>query len=350
MTSDFVHLHCHTEYSLLDGAIRLKDLCAKAKDFGMPAVAITDHGNLFGALKFYLTAKEYGLKPIIGCEVYTCHDHTDRTSALANTRYHLVLLAQNNIGYHNLVRLVSHGALHGFYRKPRVDKELLRQHSEGIIALSACIAGEVPRVLMREGMDAALEVAKIYADIFPGRFFLELQSNGLQEQVAANEGLLKISEKLSLPIVATNDCHYLNASDAEAHDVLLCIQTQAKVDDEKRMRFGTKELYYKSPEEMERDFSHLPEALANTGRIADMCEDYAFNLKDYHFPLSELPEGVTLEAKFRGLARKGRENRLARRPDAAEETNYWERLEYEQNVMCEMGCAGQALLFQDFMN
>ena len=174
--TDFVHLHCHTEYSLLDGAIRIDDLCAKAKDFGMPAVAITDHGNLYGALNFYTTAKKYGLKPLIGCEIYTCHDHTDKTSELASQRFHLVLLARNKAGYHNLVKLVSHGALHGFYRRPRVDKALLRQYSEGIIALSACIAGEVPRVFQRQGMEAALAVAREYAEIYPDRFFLELQS------------------------------------------------------------------------------------------------------------------------------------------------------------------------------
>lgn len=348
--SDFVHLHCHTEYSLLDGAIRLKDLCAKAKDFGMPAVAITDHGNLYGALRFYLTAKEFGLKPIIGCEVYVCHDHTDKTSDKANLRYHLVLLAQNRTGYHNLVKLVSHGHLHGFYRKPRVDKKLLRRHSEGLLCLSACIAGEVPRVYRREGMDAALAVAREYADIYPGRFYLEVQSNGLQEQVDANEGLLAIAQTLNLPLVATNDCHYLNADDVDAHDVLLCIQTQAKVTDEKRMRFGTRELYYKSAEEMEQAFAHVPEAIANAGRIADMCEDYNFNFKEYHFPLYELPEGVTLEDDFRRLSNEGLERRLAKMPYAVDEALYRQRLGFELDVICSMGFPGYFLIVQDFIN
>ena len=347
---DFVHLHCHTEYSLLDGAIRIKDLCAKAKDFGMSAVAITDHGNLYGALRFYLTARDFGLKPIIGCEVYVCHDHTDKTSDKASLRYHLVLLAQNREGYHNLVKLVSHGHLHGFYRKPRVDKEILRRYSEGLICLSACIAGEVPRVYRREGFHAALAVAKEYADIFPGRFYLELQSNGLQEQVEANEGLLRIAEALDLPLVATNDCHYLNADDVEAHDVLLCIQTQAKVTDEKRMRFGTTELYYKSPEEMERDFAHVPEAVANAGRIAELCEDYNFNFKEYHFPIYDLPEGVTLEDEFRRLSRDGLERRLDKMPYAVDETVYRERLERELDVICSMDFPGYFLIVQDFIN
>ncbi len=348
--SDFVHLHCHTEYSLLDGAIRIDDLCAKAKDLGLPAAAITDHGNLYGALNFYITAKKYGLKPIIGCEVYVCHDHRDKTSELASRRFHLVLLAQNKTGYHNLVKLVSHGALYGFYRRPRVDKELLRQYSEGIIALSACIAGEVPRAFQREGMEAALTVAREYADIYPDRFFLELQSNSLREQEVANKALLEIAETLELPLVATNDCHYLNADDADAHDVLLCIQTQAKVSDEKRMRFETRELYYKTPEEMEKAFAHVPEALRNTARIADMCEDYAFDFKTYHFPRYELPDGVTPEEEFRRLARRGLERRLARMPYTVDEALYKERLEMELDVICAMEFPGYFLIVQDFIN
>lgn len=176
--SDFVHLHCHTEYSLLDGAIRLKDLCAKAVDFGMPAAAITDHGNLYGAVYFYNTCKQFGIKPIIGCEVYVANDHTDKTSELARVRHHLVLLARDNEGYHNLVKLVSHGFLHGFHYKPRVDMDLLRQYSGGITALSACLAGQVPRALLRSGMDDAIRIAREYEAIYPGNFYLELQSNG----------------------------------------------------------------------------------------------------------------------------------------------------------------------------
>ena len=177
--SDFVHLHCHTEYSLLDGAIRIKDLCARAKDYGMPACAITDHGNMFGAAYFYAACKDFGIKPIFGCEVYVCHDHTDKTSELARRRHHLILLAQNEQGYHNLVKLVSHGFLDGFYYKPRVDKELLRRYAEGLTCLSACIAGEIPRAILAKDMDKALNLTREYADIYPGRFYLELQSNGL---------------------------------------------------------------------------------------------------------------------------------------------------------------------------
>ncbi|MDL2291080.1 DNA polymerase III subunit alpha [Desulfovibrio sp. OttesenSCG-928-F20] len=348
--SDFVHLHCHTEYSLLDGAIRIKDLCAKAKDYGMNAAAITDHGNLFGALRFYIAAKELGIKPIIGCEVYTCPDHKDKTSDKAKIRHHLVLLAQNKLGYHNLARLVSHGHLHGFYRKPRVDKALLKQYSEGLICLSACIAGEVPKAYRQQGMDAALQAAREHAAIFPGRYYLEIQSNGLREQIKANEGLFQIAEKLKLPLVATNDCHYLNADDVDAHDVLLCIQTQAKVTDANRMRFETRELYYKTSEEMEKDFAHAPEAIANSGRIADMIEDYDFDLKSHHFPLYELPEGVTLEEEFRSLSRKGLEKRLKKMPYAVDEAAYRKRLEFELDVICNMGFPGYFLIVQDFIN
>jgi DNA polymerase-3 subunit alpha len=348
--TDFVHLHCHTEYSLLDGAIRIGDLCAKAKDFGMPAVALTDHGNLHGALAFYTAARQYGLKPILGCEAYTCPDHRDKSPQTASQRFHLVLLAQNAAGYHNLVRLISHGALYGFYRRPRVDKPLLRRYSEGVIALSACIAGEVPRTFLRRGMDEALAVAREYADIYPDRFFLELQSNGLKEQETANEALREIAAALRLPLVATNDCHYLNADDADAHDVLLCIQTQAKVSDANRLRFATRELYYKSPEEMEKAFAHIPEALANAGRIADMCEDYAFDFKSYHFPRYELPEGVTLEEEFRALSRRGLERRLEKMPYAADRELYEKRLEMELDVICSMGFPGYFLIVQDFIN
>ncbi|MDL2317409.1 DNA polymerase III subunit alpha, partial [Desulfovibrio sp. OttesenSCG-928-A18] len=293
---------------------------------------------------------EYGLKPIIGCEVYTCHDHSDKSSELANTRYHLVLLAQNITGYHNLVKLVSHGALHGFYRRPRVDKALLRQYGEGLIALSACIAGEVPRTFERRGMDAAMAVTREYAEIFPGRFYLELQSNGLAEQERANKALLHIAEALELPLVATNDCHYLDARDVEAHDVLLCIQTQAKVTDEKRMRFETRELYYKSPEEMEKAFAHVPEAVRNAGRIAGLCEDYAFDLKSYHFPVYEPPEGMSLAEAFRDLSRSGLQRRLGKMPYPVDRAVYEARLEEELDVICSMGFPGYFMIVQDFIN
>lgn len=348
--SDFVHLHCHTEFSLLDGAIRIKDLCNQAVDYGMPAVAMTDHGNLYGAISFYKQAKKVGIKPIIGCEVYVCPDHLDKTPERGRERYHLVLLAQNLLGYHNLAKIVSLGAMEGFYHKPRVDKKILADHSEGIIALSACLTGEIPRAILRKGMDAAFELCNEYKTIFPGRFFLELQVNGLQEQNLVNPKLMELAEKTAIPIIGTNDCHYLRKDDVEAHDILLCIQTQASVNDEKRMRFDTHELYYKSPEEMEKDFSWAPEALANSMRIVEMCEDYNFELGVAHFPRYELPEGVSLDDEFRALSRDGLEKRLAAVDYPAKREDYFSRLELELDVIANMGYQGYFLIVQDFIN
>ena len=351
--SDFVHLHCHTEYSLLDGAIRIKDLCARAKDFGMPACAITDHGNLFGAAYFFKGCKEYGVKPIFGCEVYVCHDHKDKStdSPLARRRNHLILLAQNITGYHNLVKLVTQGYLEGFYYKPRVDKPLLRKYSEGLICLSACIAGEIPRAILADDMDKALNLTREYADIYPDRFYLELQSNGLPEQTKANTALLELAETTGVPLVATNDCHYLTAEDAEAHEVLLCIQTQTTMDDPKRMRFGTHELYYKSIEEMEKPFAHVPEALANTMRIAEQC-NVELDFGHHYFPVYNLPEGASLDSEFRRLAEEGLEKRLEKHPDreTLDAQLYRDRLQYELRVILEMGFPGYFLIVQEFIN
>ncbi|WP_298994673.1 DNA polymerase III subunit alpha [uncultured Desulfovibrio sp.] len=351
--SDFVHLHCHTEYSLLDGAIRIKDLCARAKDFGMPACAITDHGNLFGAAYFYQGCKDYGVKPIFGCEVYVCHDHKDKStdSPLARRRNHLILLAQNTTGYHNLVKLVTQGYLEGFYYKPRVDKPLLRKYSEGLVCLSACIAGEIPRAILADDMDKALNLTREYADIYPDRFYLELQSNGLPEQTKANNALLELAETTGVPLVATNDCHYLTADDAEAHEVLLCIQTQTTMDDPKRMRFGTHELYYKSIEEMEKPFAHVPEALANTMRIAEQC-NVELDFGHHYFPVYKLPEGASLDSEFRRLAEEGLEKRLEKHPDrdTIDVQLYRDRLQYELRVILEMGFPGYFLIVQEFIN
>ncbi|MBQ9105452.1 MAG: PHP domain-containing protein, partial [Mailhella sp.] len=237
--SDFVHLHCHTEFSLLDGAIRVGDLAQKAKALGMPAAAITDHGNLFGAAYFYSACKDAGVPPIIGCEVYVTRDHTDKTTDFARVRHHLILLAQNPTGYQNLLHLVSRSWMEGFHYKPRVDKKMLYGHTDGLVALSACIAGEIPRTLMGKNklitgggtFSDAIAIAKEYSALFPERFYLEVQSNSLPEQAFVNEKILEVADATRLPLVATNDCHYLNADDVEAHDILLCIQTQAKVDD-----------------------------------------------------------------------------------------------------------------------
>ncbi len=349
--SEFVHLHCHTEYSLLDGAIRLKDLCNRAKDFGMPAAAITDHGNLFGATHFYKNCKDVGIKPIIGCEVYTCLDHTDKSSEFAKKRNHLILLAENNTGYANLVRLVTKGYLDGFYFKPRVDKKLLRKYSEGLICLSACIAGEIPRAIESGDMDKALEITKEYLDIFPDRFYLELQVNGLEAQKRANVGLMEIAEKTGIPLVATNDCHYLNADDVDAHGLLLCIQTQTNILDPKRMQFDSTDLFYKSAEQMQKEFSHVPEAITNTVRIAERC-NVEMTFGKHYFPVYEVPSQMTPASEFRRLAEEGLEKRIEQHPDqnSIDVEAYRARLAYEIDVILGMGFPDYFLIVQDFIN
>ena len=349
--SDFVHLHCHTEYSLLDGAVRIKDLVTTSAEWGLPACAITDHGNMHGAVNFYMMAKDAGIKPIIGCEVYVAGPEGAEHHGPDSKRFHLLLLAQNTNGYRNLMKLVSDAHLKGFYYKPRVDKKWLQAHGEGLIACSACLAGEVPRTLMNKGLDAGIAMAREYATLFPDRFYLELQANGLEEQARCNQLLLECHEATGLPLVATNDCHYLRPDDVEAHDVLLCIQTAAQVADAKRMRFETDSLYYRSPEEMAKEFGHLPQALANTCEIAERI-DLDIDLKSLHFPVYDLPEGMTLETEFRRLSKEGLQERLDKLPyrDEINEQDYWDRLDYELDIICKMEFPGYFLIVQDFIN
>lgn len=351
--AEFVHLHVHTEYSLLDGAIRIGDLLTRTKDLGMPAVAITDHGCMFGAVVFYMAAKELGIKPIIGCEVYVAPGDVDEVDAHHKKDhgggYHLILLAKNQRGYKNLIKIVSEGYLNGFYYKPRVCKNLLKQHADGLVALSACLAGEVPRALMNEGLEAGAAMARTYESIFPGNFYLELQDNGIAKQTRLNELLIKCAEETGLPLVATNDCHYLTAEDYEAHDTLLCIQTQTTVDAEKRFRMETRELYFKTPEEMEKAFAHVPEAIANTQRIAEMC-NLEIELGNYYFPEYELPEGVSMNEEFDRLCREGLQRRLNTITYEVDEEKYWKRLDYELGVIKEMGFPAYFLIVQDFIN
>ncbi|MFP4657608.1 MAG: DNA polymerase III subunit alpha, partial [Desulfonatronovibrionaceae bacterium] len=344
--SGFVHLHCHTEFSLLDGAIRINDLCAASVDYGMPAAAITDHGNLFGGLIFYTAAKEYGLKPLVGCEVYVSPGSCTEKSPV---RYHLVLLARNLVGYKNLIKIVSHGWLQGFYYKPRVDKEVLKRHSEGIIALSACLQGEVQYFLNRGDYSAGLEAAGQYAQIFPGRFYLEMQANGIPEQEEVNHQLRRMALQKKIPLVATNDCHYLRREDVEAHDVLLCIQTNSRVDDSNRMRFNTDELYFKSPEEMEKEFSDCPEALENVAAIVNDCS-LELELGRHHFPVYEVPKGRTLEEEFIRLSKQGLAERISELPYEVDEDVYWQRLDKELEVICDKGFPAYFLIVQDFIN
>lgn len=344
--TNFTHLHCHTEYSLLDGAIRLKDLCARAVDFGFSSAAITDHGNLFGAVNFYRLAKEHGIKPIIGCEIYVADNMADREN---KQRFHLVLLAQDLAGYYNLVRIVSAGYSKGFYYRPRVDKKFLQEHNEGLICLSACLQGEVPWSLRFETMERAREKAQEYAHIFPQRFYLELQSNGLREQEVVNDRLMELAKITDLPLVATNDCHYLGKDDYEAHDILLCVGTGKVVSQEQRLRFETNEFYYKTPEEMEAAFAHCPEAIENAGRIADVCQ-VELSLGQNFFPAYQVSQGMTLDEEFRRLSEAGLAERIKALPYPIDEHVYRDRLEFELNVIIEKGFQAYFLIVQDFIN
>ena len=349
--SDFIHLHCHTEYSLLDGAIRLGDLCAKAKDYGMNACAITDHGNMFGAAQFQKTCAEYGIKPIFGCEVYMCQNRFDTTSEMARRRYHLILLARNADGYHNLVKIVSAGWQEGFFYKPRVDWDVLKNHAKGITCLSACLQGAVPQAILSGHMDTAREMVSCYSKLFDGHYYLELQHNGLEEQRIVNDKLLELAETEGIPVVATNDCHYLNADDVEAHDVLLCIGTGSKLSDTKRFKFRTDELYYKSPEQMSREFSFAPEALENTMRIAEEC-NFSMTFGKHFFPQYALPAGASIESEFCRLAEEGLERRFREHPapETLDKDVYRKRLKYEIDVILSMGFPDYFLIVQEFIN
>ena len=329
----FVHLHVHTEYSLLDGACRIGSMMDRVKELGQTAIAITDHGVMYGCIDFYKAAKAAGIKPIIGCEVYVARRRMeDRVHGIDNDPYHLVLLCENRKGYENLCLLVSEAFMHGFYSKPRVDLELLRKHHEGLIALSACLAGAIPQYLMEEDYQAAKDYALQLQDIFgKDNFFLELQDHGIPEQTPVNQGVMRISRETGIPLVITNDAHYLRKEDAEMQDVLLCIQTGKTVDDENRMKFQTQEFYLKSEEELRSLFPNCDEAIENTARIAERCNvEFVFN--QYHLPSFPVPEGFTNEQYFRKLCYEGFEERYENPPD-----HYLERLEYEIGVISRMG-------------
>ncbi len=355
--SNFVHLHLHTQYSLLDGAIRPEALIARAKEFRMPAVAVTDHGNLFGAVEFYQKAMAKGIKPIIGCEVYVApgsrHDRTIANKG-EGAAFHLVLLVKNAQGYKNLCRLLSKAYLEGFYYKPRVDKELLKECNEGLIALSACLHGEVPYLVGSGRMEDALKAAEFYKKTFSDRrFYLEIQHNGFEEQEKVNKGVLEIGKRLAIPIVATNDCHYLKKEDARIHDILLCIQTGTTVNAEGRMRFSTDEFYMKSPEEMAEAFKETPEALSNTIEIAERC-NFEMKLGENHLPDFPVPPGETLDSIIEVKALEGLEKRLSAMKKNGEDVeavrwHYHERLAKELKVIKGMGFPGYFLIVSDFI-
>ena len=356
--SPFVHLHLHSQYSLLDGAIKLDELVARVREFKMPAVAVTDHGNMFGAIEFYSKAMSAGIKPIIGCEVYVAPgSRFTKSNARGSSEasYHLLLLCMNRTGYKNLCHLVSLAYREGFYYKPRIDWELLAQHNQGLIAMSACLGGELPTLInlnqAEEARNRAAEMARIFDD---QRFYLELQENHIPEQAKANAGLIAIAADLDLPLVATNDCHYLRQEDAFAHEVLLCIQTGKTMDDPNRMRFPNEEFYLKPAAAMQALFPEQPEAVANSVKIAERC-NLDLDFGTYHFPQYEKPEGKSLDEVLAEQSRAGLDERLRqisqlRQLDEQLTQAYRERLEEELNTIKQMGFPGYFLIVSDFIN
>jgi DNA polymerase-3 subunit alpha len=357
-SSPFVHLHLHTQYSLLDGAIRFDDLIYKAKEQNMPAVAITDHGNMFGAAEFYLKCVGAGVKPLIGCELYLAPDSRFSRDArgISEAAYHLILLCENMQGYRNLSYLTSAGYKEGFYYRPRIDRELLSGRSEGLIAMSACLKGEVAMQCGRGRMEDAVATARWYSELFPDRYYIELQENTLPEQDTANKRLMEVAAELKLPLVATNDCHYLNREDARAHEVLLCIQTGKTMSDPTHMKFSADEFYVKSPEEMAAAFSYAPEAISNTLVIADRCNlELAVDGKTYHFPNFDPPEGKSHDDTLKELATEGLKERmitiLSKYPDMTieQQQGYFDRLALELDCIQEMKFPAYFLIVSDFI-
>ena len=343
----FTHLHVHTEYSLLDGAARIKRVVAHAKELGMTSLAITDHGAMFGVIDFYKECKKQGIKPIIGCEVYTAaRKMTDKEPDKDKYQGHLVLLAKNEVGYKNLIKIVSAGYIKGYYYKPRVDKDLLREHSEGIIALSACLAGNIQNYLLRDYYEGAKKEAEELLEIFgEGNFFLEIQDQGLEEEAFIKPGLVKLSRELGIPMVATNDVHYVKQEDAEAHDVLLAVQTATSINDENRMRFANDQFYLKSEEEMRKIFASMPEVIDNTQIVADAC-NVEFEFGQYHLPEFIAPDGKSNKEYLRELCAAGLKDRYGEGVDASLN----ERLDYELITIESMGYVEYFLIVWDFIN
>ncbi|HPO06594.1 MAG TPA: DNA polymerase III subunit alpha, partial [Candidatus Pacearchaeota archaeon] len=345
---DFVHLHTHTHYSLLDGLAQIDPLLDKVQSLGMSACAITDHGNMYGAVEFYKKAKKRGIKPIIGCEVYVAlESRFSRRPQIDDARHHLVLLVKNEAGYRNLVKLVTKAHLEGFYYKPRVDEELLAEHQEGLIAMTACIQGKIPRLAIAKKMDEALECARRYQKMFgKENFFLEIQHHpNLPDQSPANEGLIEIARKTGIGLVATNDIHYLDADDMEAQDILMLINTGADINNPERLTMKGEDFSMRSPQKMIEDFKDFPEAIENTAKIAQMCK-FEFELKKTKLPRFTPPENRSNEDYLRGLCRAGMEKRYGQNP--SRET--LDRFEYEFAAIKELGFIEYFLIVQDFVN
>lgn len=345
MDKKFTHLHVHTEYSLLDGSNKIKEMVKRTKELGMDSIAITDHGVMFGVIDFYKEAIKEGIKPIIGCEVYVAkRSRLDKNQQLDASSYHLVLLAENMVGYNNLMKLVSSAFIEGFYYKPRVDVELLKQYHEGIIALSACLGGVVAKRINHEGYDIAKKEALLYNEIFgQGNFYLELQDHGIEEQKLVNQQLIRMSDETNIPLVASNDIHYTYADDFKSHDVLLCIQTNKKIDDENRMRYTGGQFYLKSPDEMYELFPYAKQALQNTWEIAKRC-DVNFKFHELKLPQYDVPEGYNAKTYLEKLCYDGLKCRYA---DITEEINT--RLKYELSTIESMGYVDYFLIVWDFI-
>ncbi|MCD7757534.1 MAG: DNA polymerase III subunit alpha, partial [Clostridiales bacterium] len=341
----FVHLHVHTEFSLLDGACRITELVKRVKELGQTAVAITDHGNMYGCVDFYKACKAEGVKPIIGCEVYVApRTRFDRVKELDGEARHLVLLCKNEEGYRNLSYMVSQANIEGFYNRPRIDLDLLRQHHEGLIALSACLAGEIPRLLDQGLYDAAKEHALLMRDIMgEENYYLELQDHGIPKQVAVNEGIVRLHRETGIPLVASNDAHYLTQEDSQAQDVLMCIQMGKTVEDPNRLRFETDQFYIKSEAEMAALFPDYPEALENTAKIAQRC-NMEFEFGHYHLPAFHYPEGYDGESLFAKLCNEGYTRRYP-----ADPPGYRERLDYEMQMISQLGFVDYFLIVADFV-
>ena len=351
--SSFVHLHCHTEYSLLDGANKVDKMFERIKALNQPAVAMTDHGNMFGAIEFYREAKSRGVKPIIGCEIYVAptsrFDKKGVDKGPKEYNNHLILLAMNNEGYRNLCKLVSLGYIEGFYYKPRIDKELLRQFNGGLIALSACLQGEVSQALNYGNYEKAKYAVEQYASIFGDRYYIEIQDNKLAEQEKVNRLLVELAKDTSIPVVATNDCHYGERADYHAHDVLLCVQTGKTIDEDNRLKIETDELYLKSAEEMMQGFEFCPGAVERSVEIAERC-NVEIEFGKYHFPNFTPPKEISLDDYLVELAHKGLEERLEGVIDQQVRKTYVDRLNYELGVIIDMQFPGYFLVVADFIN
>ena len=325
----FTHLHTHTEYSLLDGAAGIKKLIARVKELGMTSCAITDHGVMYGVVDFYREALSQGIKPVIGCEVYMSpRSRFDKVHEYDSKYSHLILLCENQTGYKNLSYIVSKGFTEGYYYKPRIDFELLSEHSEGLIALSACLAGEIPKALLADDYEKAKEIGEKYVKLFgKDNFFIELQDHSIADQKRINPTLVRLAKELGVGVVATNDIHYIKREDAKYQDVLMCIQMQKTVEDDDRMRFETDEFYVKSPEEMAERFAYSPEAIENTGKIAERC-NVEFDFNSRHLPSYDVPDGKTAWEYLNELCRKGLYKRYKNVTEELEN-----RLNYELSVI-----------------